>query len=131
MSSFATPGPVQYKFNTEEDFAFYILNAVGHDFIHDFNNYGRMGKILQYIMSLVEITLPRSESGDIVTYIRSSIDQLREVAYSEVVTADIESLQRENDEENAIIPETVQPVALETSTPSVASETVFQLPAVE
>jgi len=54
MSSFQNNGIIEYKFNNEEDFAFYILNAVAHDFIHDFNNYGRMGKILNYIMSLVD-----------------------------------------------------------------------------
>lgn len=45
---------VKYKFQDQDDLLFYILNAAGHDFIHDFNNYGRMGKILNYIMGLVE-----------------------------------------------------------------------------
>lgn len=45
---------IKYKFNEKDDLLFYILNAVGHDFIHDFNNYGRMGKILNYIMGLVQ-----------------------------------------------------------------------------
>jgi hypothetical protein len=44
--------PVNYKFKDETSFAFYILNAVAHDFIHDFNNYIRMNKILSYIMEL-------------------------------------------------------------------------------
>ena len=44
---------IEYKFNTKEDLAFYILNAVCHDWIHDFNNYNRMGKILNVIMALV------------------------------------------------------------------------------
>jgi len=45
---------VKYKFQSQDDLLFYILNAVGHDFIHDFNNYGRMAKILNYIMGLVQ-----------------------------------------------------------------------------
>ena len=45
---------VKYKFQTMDDLLFYILNAAGHDFIHDFNNYGRMAKILNYIMGLVQ-----------------------------------------------------------------------------
>jgi hypothetical protein len=45
--------PIEYKFKTKDDLAFYILNAVCHDWIHDFNNYNRMGKILNVIMALV------------------------------------------------------------------------------
>jgi len=45
---------IKYKFQTMDDLLFYILNAAGHDFIHDFNNYGRMAKILNYIMGLVQ-----------------------------------------------------------------------------
>lgn len=44
---------VKYKFKTEEDLGFYILNAVCHDWIHDFNNYNRMRKIVNEIMQLV------------------------------------------------------------------------------
>jgi hypothetical protein len=52
-SSSSSNVKVDYKFRNEADFKFYILNAVAHDFIHDFNNYGRMGKILEYIKGLV------------------------------------------------------------------------------
>jgi hypothetical protein len=44
---------VHFKFRHKDDMAFYILNAVCHDWIHDFNNYQRMSKILNYIESLV------------------------------------------------------------------------------
>jgi len=43
---------IEYLFNNKSDFDFYVLNAVAHDFIHDFNNYSRMSSILEYIMSL-------------------------------------------------------------------------------
>jgi len=52
---------LKYTFNNEEDLGFYILNAVCHDWIHDFNNYERMGKILNYIMDLV----PSKELDDV------------------------------------------------------------------
>jgi len=48
-----TSPTINYNFETEQDLGFYILNAVCHDWIHDFNNYERMGKILNYIMALV------------------------------------------------------------------------------
>jgi len=48
----ATDPAVKYNFDNQENFAFYILNAVAHDFIHDFNNYKRMNKILDDIMRL-------------------------------------------------------------------------------
>jgi len=41
-----------YTFNNKDDLAFYILNAVAHDFIHDFNSYSRMSKILEEIKIL-------------------------------------------------------------------------------
>jgi hypothetical protein len=44
---------IQYNFKNEQDLGFYILNAVCHDWIHDFNNYKRMSKILNYIMALI------------------------------------------------------------------------------
>lgn len=47
---------VEYKFKNQGDLAFYILNAVCHDWIHDFNNYERMSKILEYINNLVNLT---------------------------------------------------------------------------
>lgn len=56
---------IKYKFDTQQDLMFYILNAAGHDFIHDFNNYGRMGKILQYIMGLVENTVSTATAAEI------------------------------------------------------------------
>lgn len=43
---------VQYKFKTIDNAAWYVYNALIHDFIHDFNNYGRMGKIQKYIQAL-------------------------------------------------------------------------------
>jgi len=43
---------VDYKFKTSENLLFYILNAHIHDWIHDFNNYGRMKKIQKYIGEL-------------------------------------------------------------------------------
>jgi hypothetical protein len=52
---------IQYYFNNEQDLGFYILNAVCHDWIHDFNNYDRMSKILNYIMGLI----PSKESVDV------------------------------------------------------------------
>jgi hypothetical protein len=55
---------IEYKFNNEADFAFYILNAAAHDFIHDFNNYGRMGKILNYIMNLVNPFIKENELAE-------------------------------------------------------------------
>jgi len=55
---------VKYKFQNQDDLLFYILNAAGHDFIHDFNNYGRMGKILNYIMGLVEHNKQKGGLGD-------------------------------------------------------------------
>jgi hypothetical protein len=58
---------VEYKFKKETDFAFYILNAVAHDFIHDFNNYGRMGKILNYIMGLVDFGRQGQQMAQAVT----------------------------------------------------------------
>lgn len=45
--------PIQYYFNNEQDLGFYVLNAVCHDWIHDFNNYERMSKILNYILALI------------------------------------------------------------------------------
>jgi hypothetical protein len=67
--------PIQYNFNNEQDLGFYILNAVCHDWIHDFNNYERMSKILNYIMGLVpsselvevSTALSNAESEDIVS----------------------------------------------------------------
>lgn len=44
---------IEYKFNSKEDLAFYILNAVCHDWVHDFNSYDRLAKIVDYIMSIV------------------------------------------------------------------------------
>ena len=43
---------IEYKFKTIDKAAWYIYNALIHDFIHDFNNYGRMGKIQIYIQAL-------------------------------------------------------------------------------
>ena len=42
-----------YEFKSEESFLWWILNAVPHDFLHDFNNYKRMNKILSEINNLV------------------------------------------------------------------------------
>jgi len=62
-STTAQPGPtVHFNFKNDADMAFYILNAVCHDWIHDFNNYGRMGVILKYIDHLVNPT-PESTSS--------------------------------------------------------------------
>jgi len=58
---------IKYKFENQDDLLFYILNAVGHDFIHDFNNYGRMGKILNYIMGLVQHVSLSEENTRIIT----------------------------------------------------------------
>ena len=43
---------VDYKFKTVENYLFYILNAFGHDWIHDFNNYKRMSVIQKHINGL-------------------------------------------------------------------------------
>lgn len=43
---------IDYKFRTVENAAFYIYNAHIHDWIHDFNNYTRMGKIQNYIQEV-------------------------------------------------------------------------------
>jgi hypothetical protein len=78
MSAF-TPlnnGTVDYKFNNREDFIFYILNAVAHDFIHDFNNYGRMAKILNYIMGLVRPAIGEASAGPIEASMSSTIAPL-------------------------------------------------------
>ena len=82
---------INYKFNNREDFSFYILNAVAHDFIHDFNNYGRMGKILNYIMGLVEglslnssasasAPAPASSSDDIIALPQPPVTSTRAAA---------------------------------------------------
>jgi hypothetical protein len=47
-----------------ENLGFYILNAVSHDFIHDFNNYGRMAKILNYIAALVSESMRVSDASE-------------------------------------------------------------------
>lgn len=52
---------IEYRFNNEEDLGFYILNAVCHDWIHDFNNYGRMAKILNYILALIPSVVPAAD----------------------------------------------------------------------
>ena len=57
VAAATSPSAVNYMFNNEEDFAFYVLNAIAHDFIHDFNNYKRMRVILNYIMGLVQPAL--------------------------------------------------------------------------
>ena len=56
---------INYTFKTEEDLGFYILNAVCHDWIHDFNNYERMGKIVNYIMALIPSREQRVEIAKI------------------------------------------------------------------
>ena len=50
-------GSVDYMFNTKESFDFYILNSVAHDFIHDFNNYGRMENDLKLMHAIKELRL--------------------------------------------------------------------------
>jgi hypothetical protein len=67
---------IKYKFRTQSDLMFYILNAAGHDFIHDFNNYGRMGKILQYIMGLVENTVSSSTTATIKMEMKPVVEEL-------------------------------------------------------
>ena len=69
---------IQYNFKNEQDLGFYILNAVCHDWIHDFNNYKRMSKILNYIMALI----PSSKETD------SSLKEMSES--SEIVSSFIE-----------------------------------------
>jgi len=55
---------IEYKFKTIENAAWYIYNALIHDFIHDFNNYGRMGKIQKYIQALyTDVTAPVAGRG--------------------------------------------------------------------
>lgn len=70
-----------YVFKNEQDFSFYILNAVAHDFIHDFNNYGRMGKILNYIMGLVDAIVPGTKKipGLGTSQLSNSVNQLSEL----------------------------------------------------
>ena len=61
-----------------EDLGFYILNAVCHDFIHDFNNYGRMAKILNYIQALVsEASASRADIEEIKSSIVGITDELK------------------------------------------------------
>ena len=62
---------IQYNFTKEQDLGFYILNAVCHDWIHDFNNYERMGKILNYIMQLV----PSRELVDVSTSLSAAVNE--------------------------------------------------------
>lgn len=56
-----------HTFKDDSDLGFYILNAVCHDWIHDFNNYKRMSKILNYIMELI------NQVGSIVKSERDSL----------------------------------------------------------
>lgn len=86
---------VNYLFNNEDDLAFYILNAVAHDFIHDFNQYKRMGKILQYIMGLVTPALgSQVTSQPIQTSMIQSINIL-ESAYMSNPVGDVPQYEEE------------------------------------
>jgi hypothetical protein len=78
--------PVNYNFKTKDDLGFYILNAVCHDWIHDFNNYERMGKIVNYIIGLIP----------------DAVTQLNEVN-KELVEAETADNARDNNTANSII----------------------------
>ena len=100
---------VKYKFQSQDDLLFYILNAVGHDFIHDFNNYGRMGKILNYIMGLVQNVVSPQEV-DLVSQAFSpsiqalAVEQERDIAEN-------------SDNPNSVRNTIMLPVGVETSRP--------------
>jgi hypothetical protein len=89
----ATDPAVEYNFDNEVNFAFYILNAVAHDFIHDFNNYKRMNKILDDIMLLgtsisVVSTSDYTASTSIMNQLAEAAEEARELAEAQEVAAE-------------------------------------------
>ena len=78
---------LKYNFNNEEDLGFYILNSVCHDWIHDFNNYERMGKILNYIMDLV----PSKELVEASTLLSDAVTKDADASDSKVAAPSVVS----------------------------------------
>jgi len=90
-----TSPTINYNFGTEQDFGFYILNAVCHDWIHDFNNYERMGKILNYIMALVPSSRQLGEAGQQLTQL--SIDETTQESDFSLTIDNSQPTTQEND----------------------------------
>ena len=113
---------IQYNFNNEQDLGFYILNAVCHDWIHDFNNYERMSKILTYIQGL----LPSKQLADVSTSISSA--EMEDVVGSEEVSP------KENISSEPIITSedrNITDTTLIEQTPTEPTTSVFQMSVVE